>query len=152
MPFIFSAQHTEQIALFDALWYLADIAMSRCWRILATVLVLAALMPNAFGRPNIVCVESSGRISYSCNDLIPDEVSVRLALPISLGVSSQDCGFCHDYTVGQTVTQSFQSLALPPALIAAHRLVLPQRVSMLQPQSFTVSFVDTSGSISVLMC
>jgi hypothetical protein len=126
--------------------------MSRIWRILAAVLVLSALMPNAFGRPNVICIESSGRISYSCNDLVPDELNVHHTLPASLGVGSEDCGFCHDYTIGQAVTQSFQTLALPVALIEVHRLDLPQRLSMLQTHSSPVAIVDSSGSISPLKC
>lgn len=124
--------------------------MSRIWRILAAVLVLSALMPNAFGRPNIICVEASGRISYGCNDLVPDEVNVHHALPVSLGVGSQDCGFCHDDTIGQAITQSFQILALPVALI--HRLVVPQRLSLLQTQTSPVGLVDSSGCILPLKC
>jgi hypothetical protein len=126
--------------------------MTPSLRIFAAVLVLTVLVPTTLGRPNIICVEPSGRTSYGCNDLIPDELSARLALPVTLGLSSQDCGFCHDYTIGQALTQSFQTLALPVALIGLHRLVLPQRVSMLQAESFLVAIVDSSGSISPLKC
>ena len=126
--------------------------MTRIWRILAAVSVLTALMPNAFGRPNLICVESSGRTSYGCNDLVPDEVSARLASPITLGLCSQDCGFCHDYTLGQSVTQCFQTLALPVALTGVPQLVVPLRVSMLQAHSFRVLIVDSSGSILPLKC
>ena len=120
-------------------------------RILAAVLALTGVS-TTLGRTNIICVESSGRISYGCNDLVPDEMSVRLAVPVTLGACSQDCGFCHDYTIGQTVTQSFQTLALPVALIGAHRFVLPQSVSMLQTKSSPVALFDSSGSISPLKC
>jgi hypothetical protein len=126
--------------------------MIRSLRILAAVLVLTALAPTILGRPNLICVESAGRTSYGCNDLVPDEVSARLALPVSLEVCSQDCGFCHDYTIGQAVTQSFQTLALPVALVGVHRLVFAQRASMLQALSFPVPVVDSSGSISPLKC
>ena len=126
--------------------------MTRIWRILAVVLVLTALMPNAFGRPNLICVESSGRITYACNDLVPDEVNVHLALPVSLGVGLQDCGFCHDYTIGQAVTQSFHTLALPVALVGMYPLVLLRCVPISQTQSSPVAVVDSSGSISPLKC
>ena len=126
--------------------------MTHCLRILAAVLVLTALVPTILGRPNLICIESSGRTSYGCNDLVPDEVSARLALPVTLGACSQDCGFCHDYTIGQAVTQSRQTLVLPVALIGVHGLVLPQRVSILQIQAFPVPPVDSSGSISPLKC
>lgn len=126
--------------------------MIRIWRILVTVLVLGALMPNAFGRPNIICVESSGRVSYGCNDLVPDEVNLQLASPVSFGVGSQDCGFCHDYTIGQAITQSFQTLVLPVALVGVPALVLPRRMPNLQTQSFPVAIVDSSGSIPPLKC
>ena len=119
-------------------------------RILAAALVLTALVPTILGRPNLICAESSGRTSYGCNDLVPDEVAARLALPISLGLCSQNCGFCHDYIIGQAVTQSFQNSSLPVALTGAHRLVLP--LSMLRTQSFPVAAVDSSGSISPLKC
>ena len=121
-------------------------------RILAAILVLTALVPTIAGQPNLICVESSGRTSYGCNDLIPDEVSARLASPVTLGTCSQDCGFCHDYALGQTVTQSFQTLTLSVALIEVLRLISPLRVSMLQAQSFCIGIVDSSGSVSPLKC
>jgi hypothetical protein len=126
--------------------------MTHSLRILAAVLVLTGFVPTILGRPNLICVESSGRTSYGCNDLVPDELSARLALPVSLGVCSEDCGFCHDYTIGQAVTQSLQTLALPVPLIEMHRLALPRFVAMLQIQSFLVPPVDSSGSISPLKC
>lgn len=126
--------------------------MTRIWRILETVLVLSALMPNAFGRPNIICAESSGRVSYGCNDLVPDEVNLHLASPVSFGVGSQDCGFCHDYTIGQAITQSFHTLVLPVALVGVPAMALRQRVPNLQTQSFPVAIVDSSGSIPPLKC
>ncbi len=138
--------------MFYALWYVAKVAMSPFWRILVSVLVLTALVPTAFGRSNIICVESSGRVSYVCNDVVPDEVAARFAVSVQFGPYSEDCGFCHDSVVGQAIPQAFQHLALPVALIGAHRLVLPQRVSMVQDQSFPVAFVESSGSISPLKC
>jgi hypothetical protein len=126
--------------------------MSRSLRILAAVLVLAALGPTTFGAQNLVCVEASGRTSYGCNDLVPDEVSARLALPVTLGACLQDCGFCHDYIVGQAVTQSVHTLALPVVLTRMPRLLLPQRASLLQSQPFPVVFLDSSGSVSPLKC
>jgi hypothetical protein len=126
--------------------------MTRSLRILAAVFVLTALVPTTVGHPNIICVESSGRISYGCNDLVPDELTARIPFPVPSGLCSQDCGFCHDYIIGQAVTQSFQTLALPVALIGMHRLVLPQPVSMLQTQSFPIALFESSGSISPLKC
>jgi hypothetical protein len=126
--------------------------MTHSLRILAAVLVLAGLVPATLGAQSLICIESSGRISYGCNDLVPDEVSARLALPVTLETCLQACGFCHDYIIDQAVTRSFQTLALPAALIGMHRLVLPQRVSMLQTQSFPVALFDSSGNISPLKC
>jgi len=49
-------------------------------------------------RINVVCIEDSGRISYGCQDVIPDEISLRTSAPVSvsLGISPLNCGFCHD--------------------------------------------------------
>lgn len=126
--------------------------MNRFWRIFAAVLVLTALVQTAFGGPNIICVESSGRVSYGCNDVVPDEVSARLATPVELGLSSQDCGFCHDYAVGQAVTQSFLDVTLLVPLIGQHQGVFSQPVSTLQNESRPVALLDSSGSISPLKC
>lgn len=121
-------------------------------RILAAVLALTGVVSTTLGRANIICVESSGRISYGCNDLFPDEMIARLALPVTQAASSQDCEFCQDYVVGQAVTQSFHTLALPLALVGVCPLVLPQHVSILQAQSSPVAFLDTSGCVSPLKC
>lgn len=126
--------------------------MNRSCRIFAAVLVLTTLVPTAFGRTNIICVESSGRISYGCNDVVPDEVSAGLTTPAELGLSSQDCGFCHDYTVGQAVTQSFQDLALPVPVIGQHEVVFSQRVFTFLNESQPVAVLDSSGTISPLKC
>ena len=121
-------------------------------RILAAVLVLTALMPSGWGRPSVICVEASGRISYGCNDLVPDEVNAHLAVPITLGECSQECGFCHDYTVGQVVTQSFRTLALPVAAIVVGRLFLPQRVFAFEDHPSALAIVDRSGNPLPLKC
>jgi hypothetical protein len=121
-------------------------------RIVAAVWVLIALAPSAFAQPNVICVESSGRISYSCNDVVPDDVAARFAVPTHLGLSSEDCGFCHDYAVGQAVTQSFQDLVLPVPLIGPHQEAFFQRVSALLNESQAVAFLDSSGIISPLKC
>jgi hypothetical protein len=126
--------------------------MTRYLRILAAVLVLTALAPAILGRPDLICVEASGKVSYGCNDLVPDDMNVHLALPVTLGSFLQDCGFCHDYVIGQVVTQSFQTLALPVAQVGVHLLVLAKRLSMLQPQSFPVGIADNSGSTPPLKC
>ena len=121
-------------------------------RILAALLMLTALMPNAWGRPNVICIAASGRVTYGCNDVVPDELNVRLPIPITFGSCSQDCGFCHDYIVGQAVIQSCQALALPGVAIAVYGLFLPQRLTMLRSQSRAVAVVDSSGSIAPLKC
>ena len=126
--------------------------MNRFWRIFAAVLVLTALVSTAFGRANVICIESSGRVSYGCDDVIPDEVSAGLARPVELGLSSQDCGFCRDYVVGQAVTQSFQDSALPVPLIGQLELVFSQRVPTLGNESQSVAVLDTSGGVSPLKC
>ena len=126
--------------------------MNRFWRIFAAVLVLTALAQTSFGGPNIICVESSGRVSYGCNDVVPDEASAGLATRVEWGLSSQDCGFCHDYTVGQAVTQSFQDSALPVPVIGQHEMVFSQGVSTLQNESHPIAVLDSSGTISPLKC
>jgi hypothetical protein len=126
--------------------------MNRFWRIFATVLVLSALVQTSFGGSNLVCVESSGRVSYGCNDVVLDEMLVRFAVPLQFGLSSQDCGFCHDYTVGQAVTQSFQDSALPGPVIGLHREGFSQRVFAFLYESRPVALLDSSGSISPLKC
>ena len=121
-------------------------------RILVGVVVLAGLLPTAFGRPNIVCIEASGRVSFGCNDVIPDEVAVRFAAP-TFGFGSQACGFCHDFAIGQVVTHSNQDLAPPVGIIrAAYELILLRPASMVQHQSFPVPILDSSGGSSPLKC
>jgi hypothetical protein len=126
--------------------------MNRFWRIFAGVLVLTALVFTAVGRANVICIESSGRVSYGCNDVIPDEVSAGLARPVELGLSSQDCGFCHDYVVGQAVTQSFRDSALPVPVMEQHEAVFSRPVPALRNESQRVAVLDSSGSISPLKC
>lgn len=140
------------IVSFGAVWYVAKVTMTRYLRILTAVLVLTALAPTILGRPDPICVEASGKVSYGCNDLVPDDINVHLALPATLGTFLQECGFCHDYAIGQTVTQSFHTLALPVALVGVYPLVLPERLSMLPTQSFPVAITDSSGSKSPLKC
>lgn len=126
--------------------------MRRSCRILVAIFVLAGLLPTAFGRPNIVCIEASGRVSFGCKDVIPDEVAIRLAVPIS-GFGSQACGFCHDFGIGQATTHAHQDLAPPVGIIrAAYELILSRPASMVQHQSFRVPILDSSGSNSPLKC
>ena len=127
--------------------------MSRSGRIFAAVLVVAALVPTAFGsRANVICIESSGRISFGCNDVVPDEIAARFAGPTHLGFSSDDCGFCHDYTVRQAVTQSVLHLALPAPVVGIHQLVFIQRSSALLIESHLVAILDSSGNVAPLKC
>lgn len=126
--------------------------MNRSRRIFAAILVLTALVPTAFGRSNIICIESSGRISYGCNDVVPDEMRANPAIPVPRGFSSEDCGFCHDYTVGQTLTQPFEHLVPPLPVTALHEIVLPQSHSSLRAALLPVPVIDSSGSISPLKC
>ena len=128
--------------------------MRRSCRILVAVFVLAGLLPTAFRRPNIVCVEASGRVSFGCNDVVPDEVAVRLAVPIPIfAFGSQACGFCHDFAIGQAVTHSNQDLAPPIGIIgAAYELVLLRPASIVQHQSSPVPILDSSGDSSPLKC
>ena len=142
-----------KIASLDALWYVAEIKMSRSGRIFAAVLVLAALVPTAFGsRANVICIESSGRISFGCNDVVPDEIAAQSRGPTHLGLSSDDCGFCHDYTVGQAVIQSILDLALPAPVVRLHQQVFAQHSSALLVESHPVAILDSSGGISPLKC
>lgn len=127
--------------------------MNRFWRIFAAVLVLAALVPTALGgRANVICIESSGRISFGCNDVVPDEMAARFAGPTHLGLSSEDCGFCHDYTVGQAVTQSLLDSALPVPIIGPHQEVFSPHVPAFLNESQPVAVLDSSGSASPLKC
>lgn len=120
-------------------------------RIVAAVWVLIALAPSAFTQPNVICVESSGQISYGCNDVVPDETRMNLAVPVQFGFSSEDCGFCHDYTVDQTVTQSLQHLVLPLTVTVVHRIVL-QHTHSVKNALLPVPVIDSSGGISPLKC
>ena len=127
--------------------------MNRFRRIFAAVLVLAALVPTALGgRANVICIESSGRISFGCNDVLPDEIAARFAGPTHLGLSSEDCGFCHDYTVGQAHIQSLFDSALPVPIVGLHQEVFSQHVSLLLNESQPVAILDSSGTISPRKC
>ena len=121
-------------------------------RIVAAVWVLIALAPSAFTQPNVICVESSGRISYGCNDVVPDEMHVNLAVPVQLGFSSEDCGVCHDYTVGQTVTQAFHSWVPNLPVTPALEIVLRPYCSPVEDRLLPVPVIDSSGGISPLKC
>lgn len=126
--------------------------MSPLRRIFAAILVLTALLPTTFGRVNVICVESSGRISFGCDDIVPDELRVGSgSVPLQLGSSSQDCGFCHDYIVGQAVTQSVH-ISASPVLVIGQLDVLSHPISADQEESKPVPILDSSGSISPLKC
>ena len=121
-------------------------------RIVAAVWVLIALAPSAFTQPNVICVESSGRISYGCNDVVPDEMRVNLAVPVHFGFSSEDCGFCHDYIVGQTVTQASQNWAPSLPVRSVHEIGLRSQHPPVQNGLLPVPIIDSSGGISPLKC
>lgn len=121
-------------------------------RIVAAVWVLIALAPSAFTQPNVICVESSGRVSYGCNDVVPDEIRVNLAAPVQFGFSLEDCGLCHDYTVGQAVTQSSQQLVLLLPVTTVHQIVLRRCLSPVLSALLPVPAIDSSGGISPLKC
>ena len=115
-------------------------------RILGALLALYGLLPSVLGRPNIICVESSGRVSYGCDDLVPDELAARFGVPASAGLSAQDCGFCHDFVVGQVIAHSVDILAAPIRAIDNHLLSLVQHNSIASALSFPVSIIDSSGN------
>jgi len=116
-------------------------------RILAAFLALAALGPSAFGSPNIICIESSGRVSYGCKDLIPDELAARLGIPAQFGMFAQDCGFCHDYVVGQATTNSSDCVAVPTHTPDCHLPALVEDNFITSDLSFPVSIIDSSGNL-----
>lgn len=161
-----SEQPLHPSASVRATEYAEEVAPTRCsllscWldmrhscRVLVAILVLAGLLPTAFGRTNIVCLEASGRVSFGCNDIVPDEVAVRLAVRIPiLGFGSEACGFCHGFAIGQAVTHSNQDLVHAVGMITApYHLALSQPTSMIQHQSFPVPILDSSGSSSPLKC
>ena len=127
--------------------------MRRSGRIFAAILVLAALVPTALGgRANVICIESSGRISFGCNDVVPDEIAGRFTGPTRLGLSSDDCGFCHDYVVGQAVTQSILDFALSASVVGLHQQVFAQHSSALLIESHPVAVLDSSGNVAPLKC
>ena len=126
--------------------------MNRSSRIFAAILVLTTLVPTTFVRSNIICVESSGRISYGCDDVVPDEMRTKPAIPVQFGFSSEDCGFCHDYAVGHTLTQPFERLVPPLPVKASREIVLGQFHSLIKDALLPVPVIDTSGSISPLKC
>jgi len=132
--------------------YLLAIDMRSSRRIVVAVWILIVLAPSAFTQPNVICVESSGRISYGCNDVVPDDMRVSLAVPVQFGFSSQDCGSCHDYTVGKTVTQAFQNWVPTLPLTPLHELGLLSYYSPFQNGLLSVPVIDSSGGISPLKC
>jgi hypothetical protein len=132
------------------IFWVVDMRSSR--RIVAAVWVLIALAPSAFTQPSVICVESSGRISYGCNDVVPDETRMNLAVPVQFGFSSEDCGFCHDYTVDQTLTQLFAHSAPTLPVTPAHEIVLRQYHSPVLAALLPVPVIDSSGGISPLKC
>ena len=125
--------------------------MKRASNILAVVLALITL-PTAFGRPDAICVESSGRTSFGCADVLPDDMGARIAVPPHFGHPLQGCGFCHDFNVGNAVSHSFQDLALPNPVIDPHQGVSSTVVDNLQDVLQPVAFLDSSGGISLLKC
>lgn len=97
-------------------------------------------------------MESSGRISFGCDDIVPDELRVgNGSVPLQLGSSSEDCGFCHDYVVGQTVTQSVHISPLP-VLVIGQLDVLSHPISADQEESKAVPILDSSGIVAPLKC
>jgi hypothetical protein len=107
---------------------------------------VATLLATAFGRANIICVESSGRVSYGCEDVIPDELVVRASAPLQLGISTQECGFCHDYTVGHATTHSIEPFAAPGLAAVFQVLSFAQYNSIAHDLSFSVPIFDSSGN------
>lgn len=133
-------------------WYLLVIDMRSSRRIVVAVWVLIAFAPSAFTQSNVICVESSGRIGFGCNDLVSDEMGVNLAVPVQVGFPSQDCGFCHDYTVGETVMQAFQNSVPTLPVTPAHEIVLRPYHSPVLNVLLPVPATDSSGSILPLKC
>ena len=121
-------------------------------RIVAAVWVLIALAPSAFAQPNVVCVESSGQVSYGCNDVVPDEMRVNPAVPVQYGFSSENCGLCHDYTVGQALTQLLVHSVPTLPVTPAHETLLRQYHSPVLNAILPVPAIDSSGGISPLKC
>lgn len=126
--------------------------MKRASNILAVVLALVTLVPSAFGRLNVICVESSGRTSFGCADVLPDDMVARVAVPSQFGLPLQGCGFCHDFNLGNAVSHSFQDLGLPIPSINPHQGVPSRVVGHLRVVLQPVAFLDSSGRVSLLKC
>ena len=126
--------------------------MNRTSNILAAVLALVTLVPTAFGRPNVICVESSGRTGFGCEDLLPDDVVVSSAVLPHLGLCLQGCGFCHDFNVGNAISHSFQDSALPLPVIGLHQVLCSRVVDRPQEAPQPGALLDSSGGISLLKC
>lgn len=137
---------------WSGLWYVEGAGMKRASNILAAVLALVTLVPNAFGRPNVICVESSGRTSSGCEDVLPDDMVARIAVPPHIGLALQGCGFCHDFNVGNAVSHSFQDLALPTPVIDPVQVVPSRVVENFQDVLRPIALLDSSGGISLLKC
>ena len=127
--------------------------MKRASNILAAVLALITLVPTAFGRPDVLCVESSGRTSFGCADLLPDDMVVpHIANPPHFGLSLQGCGFCHDFNVATAVSHSFQDLALPTPVMDLLQVVPSRVVDNFREVRQPVTLLDSSGGRSLLKC
>ena len=140
------------IALVDARWYLTKVRMSSYYRIVATMLVLVGLVSTSVSCTNVICLELSGRIGYGCDDVVPDDMLVKLGTAVQFGFPSQDCGTCHDYAVGQAVSQPSQDSALPVPLIGLHQVVPSRLVANLRDVPRPIALLDSSGGNSLLKC
>jgi hypothetical protein len=122
------------------------------FRILAAVLTMMTLVSAAFGHDNVICVESSGRVSYGCEDVVPDEMAASVEVGFQAGLFSEDCGPCHDFTVGQAVPQSSDLSTVPIPVIESWHVVPScsgiASCGLLLPKPP----IDTSGSIPPLRC
>ena len=140
------------IASVDARWYLTKAGMSSSYCIVAAVLLLVGLGPSSASCTNSICVELSGQIGYACDDVVPDDMLVNLGAAVQFGFHSQDCGICHDYAVGQAVSESSQDSALPFHMIGLHQVVASEPIATLRDELHPVGLLDSSGGISLLKC
>jgi hypothetical protein len=122
------------------------------FRILAAVLTMMTLVPAAFGHDNVICVESSGRVSYGCEDVVPDEMAASVEVGFQAGLFSEDCGPCHDFTVGQAIPQSAELSVVPTPVIESWHVV--PIGSCIAPCGLLlpVSAIDSSGSLPPQKC
>lgn len=140
------------IASIDARWYPTKAGMSSSYRIVAAVLLLIGLVPTSASCTNIICVELSGQIGYACDDVVPDDMLVNPGAAVQFGFPSQNCGICHDYAVGQAVSESSQDSALPVPVIGLHQIVPSELIATLRNELHPVGLLDSSGRISLLTC